>query len=119
MWRRTSLVEEVELLPKAIEFTGNAVLYGSYMQRTIREWPISCAHNLSDTAINRQAWVGHAATCIALGCPEHITRRAWWHLTQLQQDEANAQADQAIADWEYSRLNGIDPNQLELCLSVD
>jgi len=88
------------LLKQAIEFTGNPPLYGSFMMRVIKEWPISCEHNLTCKGMNRQAWIGHAAACIAIGCPEHITREAWAYLTQEQQDLANAEADKAIAQWE-------------------
>lgn len=100
MWK-TILGEEREILiKKAVEFTGNAELYGSFMLRIIKEWPLSCEHNLSCDAMNRQAWIGHAACCLALGCPEDITRVAWHHLIQEQQDRANARADFAISEWE-------------------
>lgn len=100
MWGAVSKSYAAELLKRAIEFTGNAELYGSYMQRVIREWPHSCEHNLTETAMNRQAWIGQAATAMALdGCPETITRQAWAHLTQEQQDAANEQAQQAIDQW--------------------
>jgi hypothetical protein len=70
------------------------------MQRVIREWPKACEHNLTAVAMNRQAWIGHAATAMALdGCPETITRQAWGRLTQEQQDAANEQAQKAIDQW--------------------
>lgn len=97
MWGKT---DDKDMLSKAIQFTGDHQLYGSFMQRVVREWPFSCEHNLSDTAQNRRAWVGHAAVALALGCPEDITRQAWHHLTQEQQDLANAEADKAINYWE-------------------
>jgi hypothetical protein len=105
MWRYVSEDEKQAYLQKAIEFTGNAELYGSYMQRVIKEWPYACEHNLSNKAINRQAWIGHSACCLAIGCPEDITRLAWHNLTQTQQDEANAQADLAILAWEQEHNN--------------
>lgn len=100
MWRSTTKQEEEELLKQAIEFTGDYKKYGEYMIQAVDQWPISCAQNLSCTGMNRQAWIGHAACCIALNCPEHITRKAWHHLTQEQQDLANAEADKAIKYWE-------------------
>ena len=100
MWRSVPASERQTRLERAIEFTGNAVLYGSYMRRVIVEWPLACEHNLTDVSQNRKAWVGHAATCLAIDCPEDITRSAWGHLSQQQQDEANAQAQAAIEEWE-------------------
>jgi len=88
------------MLPKAVEFTGNAVLYGCWMMKALEMWPISCEQNLSHKSNNRQAWIGHAACFLAIGSPEDVTREAWWMLTDEQRDLANAQADIAIADFE-------------------
>jgi hypothetical protein len=60
MWRVVTKSEESELLKVALEFTGNAERYGSYMLRVIQEWPISCEHNLTNGGMNQLAWVGHA-----------------------------------------------------------
>lgn len=107
LWRTISGKERTKLLKKAIEFTGDAKLYGSFMQRVIIEWPISCEQNLSDQNINRRAWIGHAACCLAIGAPDDVTRTAWGYLSQVQQDDANAEADRAISEWElmYAKQN--------------
>lgn len=97
MWNNVSNVPEH--LARAIKFTGDHVLYGSFMRRVTLEWPISCEHNLTDEAMNRKAWIGHAATALAISCPEHITRMAWGHLTEEQRDLANRQAQDAIDSW--------------------
>lgn len=100
MWRQVTAQERRAFLDEAVMFTGNAPLYGSYMRRVIDEWPLSCEHNLTNTDMNRLAWVGHAACCLAIRCPEDITRAAWARLSQRQQDEANAQAQAAVDTWE-------------------
>jgi len=100
MWRKVSPTEEKEFLQRAIKFTSDHSLYGEYMMKAVKAWPIACRHNLTDVSQNRRAWVGHAAVCIAIRCPEYITREAWGQLTKEQQDEANAEADKAIAWWE-------------------
>jgi hypothetical protein len=100
MYRTLYGEEKKEYLRKAIEFTGNAELYGDWMLQVVEKWPISCEQNLTDTGMNRQAWIGHAACCMAIGCPEDITREAWSELTDQQRDEANAKADFAIELWE-------------------
>lgn len=100
MWRDVPLEYGRILLEKAVEFTGDAELYGSFMLRVVDEWPVSCEHNLTCSSLNRQAWIGHAAACIAIKCPEHITRLAWHRLSKDQQDRANAKADKAIEKWE-------------------
>lgn len=87
------------MLNKAIIFTGNANLYGEYMLKVIKSWPISCEQNLTDSSLNKKAWIGHAAACMAIGSPEDITRMAWGCLSFKQQDDANEQADKFIKVW--------------------
>lgn len=100
MWRQVSLKHREMLLKWAIEFTGDHKLYGKWMRVVLKEWPISCEQNLSDYNINRRAWIGHAAVCIAMDIPEDIVREAWGHLTDRQRNFADKQADKAIAIWE-------------------
>jgi hypothetical protein len=100
MWRKVSSADEESMLKQAIDFTGNATLYGLWMKKVVDSWPTACEHNLTDTTQNRRAWIGHAAVCLAWGCPEYITRMAWGYLTKKQQDEANDMADMAITIWE-------------------
>lgn len=114
MWQSVPKDKGEELLIKAIDFTGDHKLYGSYMLKIIKEWPVSCEQNLTDNSINRRAWIGHAACFLALGCPEHITRQAWHYLTQEQQDKANAQADKAIVTWEQNQEKIKCPDQRNL-----
>lgn len=107
MYRTLSGQERKEYLDKAIEFTGDHEKYGASMLEVVEHWPISCEQNLSSVSMNRQAWIGHAGCCFAIGCPDDITREAWGYLTQEQQDLANAKADEAIALWEveHARKN--------------
>lgn len=100
MWRLVEKSEEEIYLQKAIDFTGNHELYGHWMLKAVEQWKHSCEHNLTNTSMNRRAWIGHAAVCLAIGCPEYLTRLAWWQLTKEQQDLANAKADEAILIWE-------------------
>ena len=106
MWRILSKDEEREMLPRAVEFTGDADLYGSFMMRVIVEWPVACEQNLSNEGINRLAWVGHAATSLAIHCPEYVTRQAWGLLTQRQRDEANSKAQLAVDTWVHQHRFG-------------
>lgn len=106
MWRNVVGDERNLWLQKAVEFTGDAELYGLWMMKVIKAWPISCEQNLTCTSMNRQAWIGHAACCLAIGCPEDITRAAWHLLTDQQRNEANQKADEAIKAWELGYIFG-------------
>lgn len=98
MWGEVS--NRHRFLEKAIIFTGNHRLYGKYMLRVTYEWPRSCLNALTDLSLNRKAWIGHAATALALRCPEDITRQAWGVLSDGQRLLANEQASRAIQSWE-------------------
>lgn len=102
MWE--DITNEKRWLEKAIYFTGNHELYGSFMFRVIKEWPVSCENALTDSFINQKAWVGHAAAALAIGCPEHITRKAWGFLTDEQKFLANKQAERAILSWKNNYI---------------
>lgn len=98
-----------QFLARAIEFTGDHELYGSYMMRVVKEWPISCENALTDYSLNRKAWIGHAACALGFQCPEDIVREAWRDLTDEQRKMANRQAIAAIGEWErcYAKSKGI------------
>lgn len=98
MWGNVS--DKSYWLKKAIDFTGDADLYGKWMLKVIDKWPVSCEHNLTKKSLNRKAWIGHAAAALAIQCPEDIVRAAWAHLSREQQIAANAKAQEAIEIWE-------------------
>jgi len=98
MWGTSS--DRREHLEWAIKFTGDHEKYGSWMLRVIEDWKYSCEHNLSNDTQNRKAWIGHAACAYANRCPEDIVRKAWGHLTEMQQLLANNAAQAAIKKWE-------------------
>lgn len=94
-------------LQRAIDFTGDHKLYGSWMRRVAAEWPMSCEQNLTKRDTNRKAWIGHAAVAMAIQCPEDIVREAWGYLTKEQQDLANAEAQSTIDEWEIEHAKKI------------
>ena len=100
MYRNLNKKSEETFLKKAIEFTEDHILYGSWMLKVIIIWPFSCEHNLTNPNMNKKAWIGHAASCMAIQCPEYVTRKAWAFLSKTQQKEANNQALIAIELWE-------------------
>lgn len=115
MWRKETKEYEERMLHEVIEFTGNHIKYGNAMLRVIKEWKISCEHNLSNQSINRKAWIGHAACCIEKSYPEYLVRTAWAMLTEQQRVDANKKADYAIQKW-IENFNTIKSNYIQLQL---
>jgi hypothetical protein len=115
MWRKDTKDYDEGMLQEVIEFTGNHVEYGNAMLRVIKEWAVSCEHNLTNLSINRKAWIGHAACCLERGYPEYLVRQAWGMLTEQQRVDANNRAEYAIKQWETEHeLNRLNVNQLVL-----
>jgi hypothetical protein len=104
MWRNVSGEERQQYLEQAARLMRDPVSFLAAMTIVTHTWPYSCEANLTTRSINRQAWIGHAATVLAVGAPEDVTRQAWWTLNQVEQDAANAVADAAIAQWESNYL---------------
>lgn len=107
MWGNVADVKQA--LDRAIAFTRNHEIYGRYMRRVVAEWPVSCENALTDHALNKRAWVGHAAAALALNIPEDITRKAWGFLTDEQRLLANGEAERAIQQWQdaYAKNKGL------------
>jgi hypothetical protein len=113
MWRMVYGADRDPFFKAAQALMKDPAAFKAAMVRAAHEWRYSCEHNLTARAVNRQAWIGHAGTCIATGAPEDITRQAWWTLNQAEQDAANAVADEAIAEWErlhFARVSGVNPD---------
>jgi hypothetical protein len=107
MWRIVPKEQEQELLIKAIEFANDTERFGQYMRKVIEKWKHSCEHNLSYKGINRIAWLGQAACCLGIKCPEYIMRQAWHYLSEESREKANIKAWETIQLWEKRHLEGL------------
>ena len=111
MWRNVTSKEREKYSSLAAELMIDVDGFTNAMRRASQEWTFSCEHSLSDTSMNRLAWLGHAGCCISLGSPEDATRKGWWMLNQWQQDRANEAAASVIKEWEERQCQS---DQLEL-----
>jgi len=105
MWRKLPKDQEQEMLQRAIEFTGNHLLYGEAMGRAIREWKNTMLNSLTNIGMNRRAFLGHCACSLEFNCPEYITRAAWKHLTEEQRRKADKEAQTRIDQYINERKN--------------
>jgi len=103
MWRKVSPEDEIIMLKQAIDFTGDHIIYGQAMSEVINAWPKTMLNSLTNTSINRRAFLGHCAVCYKTKIPEYITRRAWKELTNEQRINANKVAQQNID--QYAKTN--------------
>jgi hypothetical protein len=67
--------------------------------RVINEWVISCEQNLTDTSINKIAYIGQSACCMANGTPSFATKRAWAYIDDDDKILANQTAKKVLNIW--------------------
>lgn len=94
-----------ERLQEAIEFTGDYIKYGNAMKEVVEAWPRTMLNSLTNTSINKRAFLGHCAVCYKLGICESTTRAAWKELTDQQRYDADKVAQETINNWLHDYRN--------------
>ena len=88
---------------------SNDEKFSMALNGVVTEWKHSCEHYLTNTAMNRIAWLGQASMCYALGIPSEF-RSGFNLLTPKQQENANELALKYLNSWMVS--NG--RNEIEM-----
>lgn len=100
-----------EKIKTCVFMLGMQTVFEHYAVKVIEKWPYACAHYLTDSGRNKQAYIGQAACCFYCGAPEFITKIAWNKLDKKTQESANKTADKVIKDFIKKLEN---KNQLKL-----
>lgn len=79
-------------------FLGDDARFREALERVISEWKHSCEHYLTNSAMNRIAYLGQAAMCYATGIPSEY-RGGFFLLTPAQQQRANETALEYLNAW--------------------
>lgn len=80
------------------DFLSDKNRFSETLEKVITEWKHSCEHYLTNTSMNRIAWLGQAAVCYATGIPSKYSS-GWSMLSVKQQDEANEVALEFLNKW--------------------
>jgi len=83
-------------------FLADIPRFNTAMLQVADGWKNSCEHFLTNPAINRVAWLGQSAMCIATGVPS-IFRGGFKLLTVEQQRAANNAAQMQLESWMSKR----------------
>ncbi len=67
-------------------------------------WKISAEQNLTDNAINKNAWIGQASCCFNHSSPSYVTIEAWWRLDEETRKKANDTARKALKKWQAEQI---------------
>ena len=79
-------------------FLADTESFAAALEDVIVKWKYSCEHYLTNTAMNRIAWLGQAAACYAIGIPSAF-RGGFHRLTPAQQQQADAVALTYLNKW--------------------
>ncbi len=92
------LLEKDDCEREYADLLTNEKAFRAALKRVLSEWVNSCEHYLSNESMNRIAWLGQAALCIAKSIPS--TFRGGFHLlTDAQKAKADAIALEALNKW--------------------
>lgn len=84
------------------DFLADLDQFRKGLKGIMAKWKHSCEHYLTNTAMNRIAWLGQAACCYRTGIPSTF-RGGWFLLSEEQQDAANALALKYLNKWLVAR----------------
>ena len=90
-------------IKKVLEMFNDAKKTEEYMRKVIELWKYSCEHNLTNSSMNKIAYLGQAACCIYAGVPCDLTMRGWKLLTQEVRDRSDKIANKIIIEWILER----------------
>ena len=97
------------------EFLSDKKRFTEALGKVITEWKHSCEHYLTNSAMNRIAWLGQAAMCYATGIPSKYCS-GFNMLSEEQQSEANNIALDALNSWLVA--NGMMAVEIDEALSA-
>lgn len=109
-FRNVSGEEKKELSKKVIELFEDSKKTKEFMLKVINEWVFSCEHNLTNTSLNRVAWLGQSACCIYAKIPYSLTMENWRYVSEDKRKVACEIAEKIIKEYESKNK--------QLCLSI-
>lgn len=80
------------------DFLADSSSFRNALERVLNEWINSCEHYLTNERMNRIAWLGQAAACIATGLPARY-RSGYFLLSESQRLAADMLALEYLNRW--------------------
>lgn len=94
-----STEEKKQKQPKVIEMFCNEKETEYYMRKVVKEWKYSCEQNLTNTQMNRIAWLGQGACLLHSKSPSELTMETWKYIPEENQKIANSIAEKIINNY--------------------
>lgn len=88
----------------SIQLLSDSDMFYKVAKHMVSEWIYSCEQNLTDSSMNKIAYIGQASCCFNHGAPAELTRQAWWHIPKEKRDMADETAQRVINEWEKEMI---------------
>lgn len=85
-----------------VDVFSDSQLTNELMQNVIDKWKYSCEQNLSNSSMNKIAWLGQACLSLEFNIPQTITMSAWENVPENFKEQANKIASDIIEKWEIN-----------------
>lgn len=89
-----------EKIQQVVAFFTDKDLFRITSKEMVKAFPNACIHNLTNTGMNRIAYIGQASVFFKYGLSEETTREAWGYIPEDVKRRANATAKETLDDWE-------------------
>jgi len=108
-WTKQQCIDEYKRI------LSDEKLFAKILKKVINEWKHSCEHYLTNSSMNRIAWLGQAAICYESGVPS-VYSSAWYELSEEQQEKANNVALRYLNIW--LKKNNLPTVDFEIAASI-
>lgn len=98
-----------------VRILSDTTLFDEILSKVTTEWVYSCEHYLTNTSMNRIAWLGQAAVCYLSGVPSRYSG-AWFKMDEEARDNANEVALKHLNIW--LKINRMEEVDMETALSL-
>lgn len=92
---------------ECLVFMSNVDFFARAMYDVSIMWPVTMEDKLTNTSLNRVAFIGQAACCYAKGFRCGEVKAAWKDLDAEYKLRANEEARKVIRLWEMKYTNGL------------
>ena len=83
------------------------------MYYVVDNWKFSMEHNLTNSSVNKIAYIGQCACCYYSGIPNTVTMEVWGTLPEAVRTKADEIAKEVLEYWKESN------KYIQTCLNLD
>lgn len=107
-YNNVSGLNKKKLEANVLELFSNESMTLMFMTSVIDNWVYSCEHNFTNPSINKIAYLGQAACCLAYKVPATVTMSYWRNIPLESRGKADKIAKKLIDNWIKNYKNAKD-----------